>query len=229
MHPKRFKKSAAIRQHDSNIALHLKLFKNIDETRNLIFRLELYICWVTQAVGIVNAVLRALAKPNIKPNFNRLMEPIIKIIQQLYTFHTVLQILQENFFNGEFYSEYADVFASARNADTSRVAHLLIDEYLPPRLLIIKAQWQEGSLLTEIPPKGILELCVECICTSLSPLAYTPGKYLSYFLPNFRRMVHLFAPFENIIGFIDDTLSNARFLGNLRAWRSYIATFWQFT
>lgn len=85
------------------------------------------------------------------------MQPTLKIINILFTFHVVLLKLSENFFSDAFYDEHVHVFTCASNAlkEISRVANILIDEYLPPRLLTITRS-QEGSLHTEVPANGII-------------------------------------------------------------------------
>ena len=62
---------------------------------------------------------------------------MLKLIHQLFTFHVVLLKLRENFFNNAFYDKHIHMFTPASNAlkEISRVANILIDEYLPTRSL----------------------------------------------------------------------------------------------
>ena len=91
------------------------------------------------------ALLGSLA--TFKPNFNSLVQPVLKIINILCTFYVVLLKINENFFSDTFYDEHVHVFTCARNAfkEISRVVNTLIDEYLPHRLLTKTVRAKKGG------------------------------------------------------------------------------------
>ena len=106
MHPRQ-KKLAKKRAHNENVQLHLRIFQSSSD-HALLLKLKLYIHWSTQAARMAKAVLQALAA--FKPNFNRLVQPVLLIIKILYTFYVVLSKVKENFFEDTFYDENVDVF-----------------------------------------------------------------------------------------------------------------------
>lgn len=49
----------------------------------------------------------------------------------------------------------------------------------------LQRQWDEGTLRTEIPPETILELSIQCLCTSLVPGTRFPQLSISGILENY--------------------------------------------
>jgi hypothetical protein len=176
-------------KHVYNINLHLRIFPRDGGPPNLPKLLRYYLFWAQQAQLIAAALHQALlALPHLRrPNYNLFQRPIVKINRNLYAFHHVLSVLQDDrsYFpatlRAQLDQDFTDLDRLLVNLD--RTASLLLGHYLPPALAkTLREQWRMKTLRTEVPPEWVLELAIQCICASLLPGTGFPLRKICLFL-----------------------------------------------
>jgi hypothetical protein len=183
------KKALDNNKHVYNIKLHLGIFRRDCGPPDLPKLLRYYVFWAQQAQLIAAALHQALLYlPHpTRPNYNLLQEPIVKISRNLYAFHNVLSILRDDasYFSLTLRAQLGQDFKKLDRllASLAWTADFLLGHYLPPALAkTLREQWRMRTLRTEVPPEGVLELAIQCICASLLPGTAFPLSKISRFL-----------------------------------------------
>jgi hypothetical protein len=177
-------KALADNKHYHNIALHIRILGSDNASPRLPKLLRLYIFWSQQAQLIAALLPHTLLALPTRPNYDLLQVPIVKINRNLYTFYHVLGILRQEFspaLRNTLSTEFAALDTLRIHLDLT--ANLLLGQYLPRALArTLQEQWSRQTLRTEIPPEGVLELAIQCVCSSLLPGTRFTLRKISHFL-----------------------------------------------